>query len=286
MEKKFFQKPNTFVGHVELKVQQLTRSIKFYKEIIGFQVIEQSEKTAVLSADGKTALLTIIEPENSKPKEAHRTGLYHFAILLPNRLELAKVLRHFAETNQQLGASDHVVSEALYLSDPDGNGIEVYADRPSAAWNWRNNEVIMTVDPLDAEDILSELGDEKWEGLPAGTLIGHIHLHVSELEKTEEFYQKGLEFNTVSHLGGQALFISTGNYHHHIGLNTWAGVGAPAPSEESAGLKSFLLVFPGEETRERIIGQVEGLGHEVKKEDDGFLVNDPSGNTIKLAVQE
>ncbi|UOR10240.1 VOC family protein [Halobacillus amylolyticus] len=283
MEQQFFEEPNTFVGHVELKVQQLERSIKFYKDIIGFQILEQSKTRAVLSADGKTSLLTIEQPEDVKSREANTSGLYHFAILLPNRLELAKVLKHFTKHNQKLGASDHLVSEALYLNDPDGNGIEVYSDRPSSTWNWQNNEVVMTVDPLDAQDILGELEGESWEGLPVGTVMGHIHLHVSELQETEEFYNK-LGFDVISRLGQQALFMSTGNYHHHIGLNTWTGVGAPASSEKSVGLTSFSLVFPSEKARGRVVEQVQGLGYEVLKEHGIFVTKDPSGNSVKLSV--
>ncbi|MFD2925199.1 VOC family protein [Halobacillus naozhouensis] len=284
MEVQFFQEPNTFVGHVELKVQNLEASIKFYKEVLGFQILEQSERRASLTANGKRPLLTIEQPQPAGPKEANRSGLYHFAILLPNRLELAKILKHFAEQNQQLGASDHLVSEALYLNDPDGNGIEIYTDRESSTWNWQNNEVIMTVDPLDAEDILAELEGESWGGMPEGTVMGHIHLHVSELQKTEEFYNKGLGFDVVCRFGKQALFMSTGNYHHHIGLNTWAGVGAPASSEQSAGLKVFSLVFSSEEARQEVIEQVQRLGYEVKNEDGSFVTKDPSGNLIKLTV--
>lgn len=176
--------------------------------------------------------------------------MYHFALLLPSRNDLARILRHFIQIRYPLqGASDHLVSEAIYLADPDGNGIEIYSDRPSAAWNWENGEVEMATVPLDAENLLAEGDGEAWTGLPSNTLMGHIHLHVSELQKTEEFYIQGLGFNIVNRYGRQALFISTGGYHHHIGLNTWNGVGAPAPLENSVGLKRFSLVLPNKETR-------------------------------------
>ncbi|ASN06415.1 VOC family protein [Virgibacillus necropolis] len=284
MEQKFFQEPNAFVKAVHLKVENLVRSLEFYKEVIGFQILDKTEKKAVLSANGKTALLSIEQPENAKPKQANTSGLYHYALLLPNRLELAKILKHFIQLNVRLGSSDHLVSEALYLNDPDGNGIEIYTDRPSSTWAWENDEVAMAVDPLDAKGILSELDDESWDGLPAETVVGHIHLHVSELQKTEEFYGKGLGFNIVNRFGQQALFMSTGNYHHHIGLNTWAGVGAPPTSEESVGLKLFSLVYPSEQARKKVVDQLQHLGYEVQKKEDVFVTKDPSENCIELSV--
>lgn len=284
MEQKFFHGPSTFVGHVELKVTNLESSIEFYTEVIGFQILEQSERKAILTADGNTGLLTLVRPENVRPKQANTTGLYHFALLLPNRVDLAKVIQHFSEHNIRIGASDHLVSEALYLNDPDGNGIEIYVDRPSSTWTWANGEVNMTVDPLDAQKVMDELGNESWGGLPAGTVIGHIHLHVSELKKTEEFYTKGLGFDIVSRFGEQALFISTGDYHHHIGLNTWAGVGASKPAENSVGLNFFILTLPSEDAREKVIDRLQGLGYEIQRQDGIWVTEDPSGNHIQLSI--
>ncbi|ASK60731.1 glyoxalase [Virgibacillus phasianinus] len=284
MEQKFFREPSTFVGHVELNITNLASSLEFYQEVIGLQILEQSERRAVLTADGKTGLISLVQPEQAAPKQANTTGLYHYAILLPNRVDLAKVIQHFSELNIRIGASDHLVSEALYLNDPDGNGIEIYVDRPSSTWTWKNSEVAMTVDPLDIKDIMGDLGNESWEGLPAGTVIGHIHLHVSELKNTEEFYREGLGFDVVNRFGAQALFISTGGYHHHIGLNTWAGAGAPAPAENSAGLAFFALTLPSEGAREKVIDRLQGLGYDVERDDEVFMTKDPSGNRIKLQV--
>jgi catechol 2,3-dioxygenase len=176
------------------------------------------------------------------------------------------------------------VSEALYLSDPDGNGIEIYRDRPSSEWTWHDDQVEMTVDPIDARGILAEAEGEAWNGLPAGTVMGHIHLHVSDLKSAEEFYGKGLGFNVVSRFGNQALFISTGGYHHHIGLNTWNGVGAPAPSENSVGLNWFTLHFPNEDKRKSIIHSLEAMGATIKEHDGKILTVDPSGNRIYLTL--
>ncbi|MFE8696224.1 VOC family protein [Cytobacillus sp. FJAT-53684] len=281
----FHSEPNVFVSHVYLKVADLQRSINFYQQVIGFQVIEQTENKASLSADGRTPLLTIEQPENIHPKQPRTTGLYHFALLLPSRSDLAKVIEHFIKIGYPLqGASDHLVSEALYLADPDGNGIEIYADRPASTWKWNHDEVVMSTERLDIESILAEGDGMSWGGLPAGTLMGHIHLHVSDLQKTEEFYSKGLGFDIVTRYGGQALFISTGRYHHHIGLNTWNGTGAPAPSENSVGLKNYTLVYPNEEARKGTVANLNQIGAAVTQENGQFIVKDPSGNQILLSI--
>lgn len=276
-------KPNTFVSQVELKVADLHRALEFYQQIIGFKVIEQTERKAVLSANGVTPLVTIEQPEDIIPKQPRTTGLYHYALLLPSRTNLARLIRHFIQTRYPLqGASDHLVSEALYLADPDGNGIEIYTDRPSTDWTWKGGQVEMVTDPLDVESILAEDDGKPWTGLPTGTIMGHIHLHVSEFNKTEEFYCEGLGFEIVTRYGGQALFISTGGYHHHIGLNTWAGVGAPAPAKNSAGMSSYTVVFPDNQTRIKAVERLEQLGASVNQNHDVFVTVDPSGNSIRL----
>ncbi|WP_462408549.1 VOC family protein [Neobacillus sp. Marseille-QA0830] len=280
----FHHEPITFVGQVNVKVQNLERSLAFYKEIIGFKVLEQSERSANLTADGKSVLLNIEQPVNVVPKQGKTTGLYHFALLLPKRSDLANIVMHFSEIGLRLGSSDHLVSEALYLSDPDGNGIEIYTDRNPSEWNWHNGEVEMAVDPLNFTDLLTIGKQQSWKGLPAGTVMGHIHLHVSELKKTEEFYIKGLGFEVVNRYGTQALFISDGKYHHHIGLNTWNGVGAPTPSPNSAGLESFTLMLPNEEKRQKIIEQLKNIGASIFEENGSFVTSDPSGNRIILRV--
>ncbi|MGN7177472.1 VOC family protein [Cytobacillus sp. SAFR-174] len=280
----FHQKPITFVAQVHIKVQDLERSLAFYKDVIGFKVLSKTDRTAELTADGKTALLTIEQPENAEPKMGRTTGLYHFALLLPKRSDLAKIVRHFTEIGLQFGSSDHLVSEALYLSDPDGNGIEIYIDRSPSDWTWKNGEVVMTVDPLDFPDLLSIGQQQSWKGLPAGTVMGHIHLHVAELANTEKFYTEGLGFEAVCRYGTQALFISSGKYHHHIGLNTWNGVGAPQPSKNSAGLQSFTLVLENEAARDQAVENLKKIGAATAVEHNQVITADPSGNRIILTV--
>jgi len=278
----FHQAPNVYVGEVNIKVKNLDYSVTFYKQIIGLQLLEQSERKAVLTADGNTPLLTLEEPVNVIPKQEHRSGLYHFAILLPSRTDLADFLRHLIQTGYPLGAADHYVSEALYLNDPDGNGIEVYRDRPSLEWSWKNGLVEMATEQLDAEGILSERNSE-WRGLPAGTVMGHIHLHVGDLEKAKDFYTKGIGFEVVSYYP-QAVFLSSGRYHHHVAINTWQGAGAPVPLENSVGLNWYSLVFPNKAAREKVIKQLEQMGVPITKEGTYYVTSDPAGNQIRLLL--
>lgn len=281
----FHSKPTTFVGHVKIKVENLERSLKFYQEVIGFDVLEQTDSTAILTTDGKTSILSLVQPINAIPKQGRTTGLYHFAILLPERSDLANIVVHLVNKGIRFGSSDHLVSEALYLDDPDGNGIEIYIDRGPSEWSWKGEEVAMTVDPLDFENLLTTVIPGKiWQGMPEGTVMGHIHLHVSELKKTEEFYVKGLGFDVVNRYGSQALFLSTGKYHHHIGVNTWNGVGAPAPANNSVGLESFILILPNEDARKRCVSNLKQIGANVTEENNTFITYDPSGNRIVLAV--
>lgn len=281
----FHRDPSTFVNQVHILVKDVERSLLFYQEIIGFRILEHIGKKVVLTADGKTPLVTIEQPENVLTKEPRTTGLYHFALLLPQRSDLAKALSHLINTGYPLqGASDHRVSEAIYLADPDGNGIEIYADRPLHSWIKEDGQILMTTERLDIENLLQETKGEPWNGLPEHTIMGHIHLHVSDLQKAEDFYCKGLGFDVVNRYGEQATFISTGGYHHHIGMNTWNGVGAKAPAANSVGMKWFSLVFPNEKARNEAVNKLKTLGVSVQEEEGILITKDPSGNHIRLCV--
>ena len=281
----FHTKPTTFVGHVNIKVENLARSLQYYQEIIGFDILEQTANTAKLTTDGKTSILSLTQPKDVIPKQGRTTGLYHFALLLPEKKDLANIVVHFSEKGIRFGSSDHLVSEALYLHDPDGNEIEIYIDRNPSEWSWTDEEVAMAVDPLDFERLLkNRVPGETWEGLPEDTLMGHIHLHVSELEKTEEFYVKGLGFDVVNRYGRQALFLSKDNYHHHIGVNTWNGVGAPKPAENSVGMESYTLVLPNEEAIKETVANLKKIGVSVTEEAGRRMTYDPSGNRIELTI--
>lgn len=278
----FHKKPVTFVGEVSLNVMDLERAVQFYQEVIGFKVLEKTAQKAVLTVNGKVPMLTINQPSKVIPKEERTSGLYHFALLLPTRMDLSAFLDHLQVQRYPYGASDHDVSEALYLSDPDGNGIEVYWDRPTSEWSWSGGEVRMVVERLDETGLLSQR-QAAWCELPEDTLMGHIHLHVADLKKSETFYRKGLGFDVVSRYG-QAYFISTGGYHHHIGLNTWNGVGVPAPKQNSVGLHWFTLVMADEAARDRAIKQLQAIGADVNQESGQYVALDPSGNEIHLVV--
>ncbi|MDN7243580.1 VOC family protein [Planococcus sp. N028] len=281
----FHNNQTTFVSHVNVKVENLERSLQFYQEILGFDILEQTAKAAKLTTDGKTSILSLEQPENAIPKQGRTTGLYHFALLLPEKKDLADIVVHLSENGVRFGSSDHLVSEALYLHDPDGNEIEIYIDRDPSEWSWTGEEVAMAVDPLNFERLLkNRVPGKVWEGMPAGTLMGHIHLHVSELVKTEEFYVTGLGFDVVNRFGKQALFLSTGKYHHHIGVNTWNGVGAPKPPKNSVGMESFTLMLPNEEAIEETVDNLQKICVSVTEEEGRRIAYDPSGNRIELAA--
>lgn len=239
----FHKKPNMYTSHVQLKVSNLAQSIEYYTTIIGFNVLTQTSDTAYLTFDGKTSLVSLVEVPNASPLQNGVTGLYHLALLLPSSKDLGNILQYFVEKNIRIGAGDHHVSEALYLNDPDGNGIEIYADRDKSEWHWdANNHVHMTTEQVNFQALLAQ-ADGTWNGLPEGTVMGHIHLSVADLTETEHFYTNVLDYEVVTRYGAQALFISTGKYHHHIGLNTWQSVGGRKPSDNMVGLKSYTIVL-------------------------------------------
>ena len=278
--------PDTQIGLVRLKVSNLERSIRYYQQIIGFNFVREQGDTAELSADGDRPLLLLEEVPNPVPLTRRHAGLYHFAILVPDRKSLGATVRHLAENGVPLGQGDHWVSEAFYLNDPDGNGIEIYADRPREQWEYDElGQVKMGTDPVDVESLLLLADKEPWEGLPAGTTMGHIHLHVSELPATERFYCGLLGFDLVTKFGDSALFISAGGYHHHIGLNTWAGVGAKLAPEGAVGLKDYELVVPDRSAFDEIEGRLKPADYPYELEGGELRVKDPTGNAIRLAVR-
>lgn len=280
---KYQNKPYTFVELVELKVTNIESSLSFYQETFGFKVLERADNKVFLTADGKTALLALEQPANIIPTQEKTTGLYHFALLLPTRADLGAVLQHFVNINIRIGAGDHLVSEALYLNDPDGNGIEIYTDRPDTEWKWSGGHVAMDTLQIDAQSILAEGVHTKWNGLPAGTVMGHIHLQVADLVEAEKFYNLlGFEVATTY---PNALFMSTGKYHHHIGLNTWNGVGAPAPAANVVGLEAYTLVYPSDEELLTAVSILKAHGADVAEENGIYITKDPSQNKIKMIVK-
>ncbi|MGV6973517.1 VOC family protein [Bacillus halotolerans] len=279
---------DTTIGYVKLTIRSLERSLQFYCNVIGFQVLNKTDRQAELTADGKRPLLILEEnPSAVVLPERTVTGLYHFAILLPNRKELGIALARLIENGIALGQGDHAVSEALYLSDPDGNGIEMYADRPRSTWQRdREGNYVMTTTAVDTEGLLEEAGEERKTMLPNGTVIGHIHLHVSDLKEAKAFYTDVLGFDIVGDYAGMsALFISAGGYHHHIGLNIWAGKHAPPKPANASGLDYYTVVLPYQEELKRVADRVKNAGYSLEETENHFLVKDPvSGAHIKFVI--
>jgi catechol 2,3-dioxygenase len=281
--------PDTTVGPVDLAVADLSRAEQFYREVLGFKQLDRADGTVTLTAGDAAPLLLLHEQPGARPKPRRATGLYHFAILVPTRRNLARSLRRLAEMQWPLsGASDHLVSEALYLDDPDGNGIEIYRDRPRAEWPRSGGRIQMATDPLDFDGVIGELAgdDQPWDGLAPGTTIGHVHLHVADLRAAEAFYHGVLGFDIVMNLGGSALFVSAGGYHHHLGLNTWAGVGAPPPPPDAAGLRHFAVVLPDAEAHEQVVVRVRDAGIAIEQAEAGLLIPDPSQNGVLLTTRK
>jgi catechol 2,3-dioxygenase len=251
-------------------------------------MISRDADAATLGADGETPLLYVTELPGAQPQPAGTTGLYHFAILVPSRADLGCSLRRLLERDYPLtGASDHLVSEALYLDDPDGNGIEIYRDRPRDEWPMQGSQVRMANARLDAEGILAEAEREgrAWDGLSPRTRIGHIHLHVGDLRTAEEFYVHVLGFDVMQRwTGAGALFVSAGGYHHHVGLNTWAGVGAPPPPPDTAGLRLYTIQLPDDAARAEVVARLRAAGVAVSQQDGGLSLCDPWGNGILLTI--
>ncbi len=280
--------PNTELGEVKLKVSNIERSTKFYEEVVGLKILKQAGNTAQFTADGHTALLVIEEIPNAVIVPPRSTkGLYHFAILVPNRKELGFSLRNLIRHGIRIGQADHLVSEALYISDPDHNGIEIYADRPRESWkrdaqgNYR-----MATDPIDWEGLLEEAGEQPWSGLPSETIMGHVHFHVGDLQTTKRFYCDILSFDvTVSMMNMGALFVSAGGYHHHLGLNVWAGVGAPAAPSNGTGLAYYTIVLPNQSELEHTLEQLRKAEVSLKEQDGSWFAKDPSGIGIRFIAK-
>jgi catechol 2,3-dioxygenase len=290
--------PGTQLGLISLTVSDLARALRFYVSTLGLKTLDHQNGEAVLGTDGGGSLIALQERPHARRKPPHTTGLYHFAILLPRRTDLARVLRRLAEQGYPLqGASDHGVSEALYLADPDGNGIEIYTDRPRDDWPWQNNHLQMFTASLDLEDLLNQV-DSQWSGLPPATRIGHVHLHVADLSAAQSFYADTLGFDLMQRYPAvreldsdpSALFLSAGGYHHHVGVNTWAGIGAPPPPPDAVGLRYFSLLLPFETELASVIKRLTAAGiplqnvNDAKRAPSAFLARDPTGNSILIDV--
>jgi catechol 2,3-dioxygenase len=262
--------PDAYMGPVELSVSDLERSLAYWQDSVGLRVLSRENGTAELGAD--TPLVRFVEEPGARPAHGF-TGLFHVALLVPDRPSLGRFLAHAAREQLPLtGLSDHVVSEAIYLRDPDYHGIEVYADRPREQWEGKVSQTMTTI-PLDTGSLLAEAGESGFDGLPDGTKVGHVHLCVRDVDETIGFYRDKLGMGLTAHLGDQAAFLSAGGYHHHLAGNTWETRGAEHAPEGTARLLRFTIVLPDEAEVERV---AERIG--------GTEARDPSGNQLVLAT--
>jgi catechol 2,3-dioxygenase len=290
--------PDTRIGVVHLTVANLAKMTAFYQDVLGFRpaqsttrtvagrdvsgAAEPTEESAGFSATGAPPYDLVLHQAARTTTPRRAAGLYHFAVLLPAREDLAGALRHLIEVEARIdGASDHAVSEAVYLHDPEGNGIEIYADRPRDRWPVRNGRLEMTTGPLDVEDLFATGGGPR-QHLPAGTRIGHMHLRVNDLDRAEAFYAAALGFDVMVRGYPGALFLAAGGYHHHLGLNTWAG-SLPTAQPDGLGLRYFTLVVPERAAQDAVLARARSAGITPQAwEDGGLLLRDPDGIGVML----
>jgi catechol 2,3-dioxygenase len=280
--------PDTELGTVRLTVSDLDRSRMFYERAIGLRTTERDDGTLALGVADDRALIEL-RGDSAAPRLNRRApGLYHLAIVVPTRRDLAFALGRLVVARWPLdGASDHLVSEALYLSDPDGNGIEIYRDRPRAEWPRSDGELQMGTLALDLDDVLAELDGAPGlqEQAPAGTRIGHVHLQVSDIPTAEAFYHGVLGFDVIVRGYPGALFVSAGGYHHHVGLNTWHSAGTAPASAGSVGLRSFTIELPDSAELDAMAARIEAAGLAYERRVDGILVRDPFANAVLLTTR-
>ena len=282
---KGYRLPNeTRLGRVKLQVADLARSIEFYEGVLGFRTTSGDSSKAVLAAHGDdTPIIELHERPGAKSNPVRsRLGLFHIAYLMPDRESLGRFVSHLGKDNIRAGASDHLVSEAFYLQDPDNLGIEVYADRPRNTWMRVGRELMMATDPIDIEG-LRAAANGPWEGMPAGTTIGHVHLHVGDIATASSFFSDAIGFDRmVWHYPG-ALFLGAGGYHHHLGTNTWAGR-APSPAPDEAQLLEWTVQLPDEAALDEVASGLSRASHATSRDSTNLVVADPWGTHIRFEV--
>jgi catechol 2,3-dioxygenase len=285
----FRMAPAATIGYVHLRVRDLDHSLSFYVDVLGLRLVSGGASTATLSATGRgPGLIVLTAKKDASPRPPQSPGLYHVAIRVPSRRSLAMVIRHLTDSNWRIdGFADHDVSEAVYLADPDGNGIEVYADRPAELWPFRNGQVEMITVPLDLDSVMAELADwpGEWDGIDSGARIGHVHLRVSDLAQTEAFYHGVLGMDVTQRSIDGALFLSAGGYHHHVGANVWSSSGAPRPPADAIGLISYSILVPEAAALEALAARLDAAGSPARSRDAGRIrTADPDGNFVELVV--
>jgi catechol 2,3-dioxygenase len=284
--------PDTHIAYARLQVRDLDRALAFYRDALGLRVIDQTADSARLSATGSTPfLIELIAVPNAIAKPPRSSGLYHVAIRLPDRTSLARTFYRLVSLGVPFqGFADHQVSEALYLPDPDGNGLELYRDRPRDEWRLDGAQVTMGSDPLDVEALLAEGAGGTGDGIDARTDIGHVHLHVGDLARAEAFYVAALGMDVMQRGYPGALFVAAGGYHHHLGLNIWAGRNAPPPPANAVGLRAYGIHIPSASDWQAAVERLRASGAAVSEDDDGgwrsARAHDGEGNTVEVVTGE
>jgi catechol 2,3-dioxygenase len=274
------------IGTVGIIVRDIDRLVSYYCNLLGLSVQERTDEYAKLGAGGVT-LLELNHNPDAMPDDPREAGLYHTAFLMPTRTDLARWILHVAKARIPIsGASDHDVSEAIYLDDPEGNGVEVYSDRPSESWRRNDKEIFQKTDPLDVEAIIREVDPAtapQYLEAPRGLQVGHIHLRVGNTSEAERFYCDVIGFDVTRRRTG-ATFVSSGGYHHHVGANVWHSNGANKRDSNRAGLGWFSLEFIGEDAKDAFKRRFEEAGNPVTLVGGGFQVEDPWGTKIRFGL--
>jgi catechol 2,3-dioxygenase len=279
----------TRLGPVRLQIADLARSLAYYEETLGMRVLRRDGSSALLGAQrAGTPLVELNERAGVRPVPRRaRTGLFHFAILLPDRPSLGRFVRHVGEIGERVGAADHLVSESLYLQDPDHLGIEVYADRPRSTWRRVGRELMMATDPLDLAALVRDAGADPWTGMPEGTVMGHVHLHVGDLAAASAFYSEALGFDRMVWQYPGALFLAASGYHHHLGTNTWAGSGATPPTVQEAQLLEWTIELPDRASLDSASHSLASAGYRAEWDGEAgiahaLVTHDPWGTPLRL----
>lgn len=274
----------TRLGPVRLAVADLARSTDWYQQVLGLRIVERAGATARLAPQHSDRwLVELNELPGARPAPGRgRLGLFHFAILVPDRPSLGRFVRHLRRIGAPAGAGDHLVSEAIYLRDPDSLGIEVYADRPREAWRRVGRELMMATDPVDLDNLLEAAGSETWSGMPAGTTMGHVHLHVGDIPRADEFYAETIGFDRTVRRYPGALFLSAGGYHHHLGANTWAGPDAQRAAADEARLLEWTIELPEAADVDAVAESLTKAKAPARRDGADLITSDPWGTTARI----
>ena len=271
------------LGAVRIQIADLARSVQWYRNVLGLEVLAKTDTSASLGVKGAaTPLIELREKKGVRPvPKRGLLGLYHYAILLPDRPALGRFIAHLATLGMRAAMSDHFVSEAVYIDDPDGLGIEVYADRPRESWKHEDRQLAMATNPLDVRAVVGAAAGQRWTGMPKGTVIGHVHLFVGDIDRAAAFYHDLVGFDKVVWSYPGALFMSAGGYHHHLGTNIWAAQAPPA-SDDDARLIEWEIVVPQARDVDAVEASVKNGGVPVEREGPSIILRDPWGTAVRV----